>query len=153
MSRPRFHKFEPESSSSNYCKCGLHQLDADHNEVYPMQPEPGPNDLRPVSDEIKALKNRIEDLLGKTGEFGTCRGCMEGIYWYTANPKGAKQRIAYNRDGSNHFSTCVRQHEFTKPKVAVAVDPSECPVCHTKVENGVCGRAAWGCKGVVSDGR
>lgn len=124
MSRARYHQFEAEAAqgpNAKYCKCGLHESDAEHHEAR-ISPDQGPAPLvMPSDDAVKALLARIEDMMAKTGEFGQCRGCLEGVYWYTANPKGAKRRIAYNRDGTSHFTTCARQNEFSQPAAAQGV--------------------------------
>lgn len=90
-----------------YCKCGLHMLAVDHNESAPIAPRPVEPD-----DTAKMLLGRIESLLSDLGTFAQCKGCLQPMYWATQQP--TRKRVAYNRDGTNHFGTCANQGEFAR---------------------------------------
>ena len=58
------------------------------------------------------LLNRIDNILTQVGSFAQCRGCLNPIYWVTN--RATMRKVAYNRDGTVHFDSCLEQRQFTK---------------------------------------
>lgn len=102
------HEFRPDKGPQDpYCVCGLHKSHSDHSEVAPVRPGYVEYD---ASSTIPELIHRIENVLSEAGRFAQCKGCFQPIYWIQGKPN----KIAYNMDGTSHFGTCTRQHEFVK---------------------------------------
>jgi hypothetical protein len=82
-----------------------------------MQPDHVPpiermaNNLAELTQELEAQNKALTDLLKRVGDPGICKGCRAEIYW-VFHRNG--HRTPYNRNGTNHFTTCIHRELFRR---------------------------------------